>query len=112
MPKRSNTIRLDASAVQGEGAFVEFQRFTWGEEKALRREAQETQDDEARINLTAQAIVAHLKAWNWVYSDDSPIPLPKTANDLDTLLDAEMAFLADGLTRLLNLPEQAEAKNS
>ena len=112
MPKRSNTIRLDASSVQGEGAFVEFQRFTWGEERALRRDAQAAEDDETRINITSQAIVAHLKTWNWVWNDDQPMHLPTTTADLDMLLDAEMAFLADGLTKLLNLPTQAEAKNS
>ena len=83
MPERPNTVKVDASSVQGEGAYVEWRRMTWGE----RREAMA-----AIANDKAKAIdffFGHFAGWNWVDSDGNPLPLPETG------YEEEVKFLTD-----------------
>ncbi len=110
MPKRANVKRFDSPDVQGEDSFVILRRFTWGEAKALRRDAQAANTDDDKFGVMAYAIITHLTGWNWVRDDDSPMPLPVTESDLDAMNDAEITFLSNCINDLIGVP-QAEAKN-
>ena len=104
--KRSDTIRVDASQVQGEGAFVEWKRLTYGERRELTQKA-----NEKKLN-TVEFLVSRIADWNWIGSDGAPLELPKTVDDLNYLYDEEITFLADigakALQGRLELTQEAE----
>ena len=115
MPKRQSTTRHDSDAVQGADSWVETRNPTWGEKKALRREAVTTtsqvvlddaMEPEERIKLrldqmdatndwAAEQVIKFVVAWNWVDDDGDPLPTPKDdPSVLDRLTSVEMEFLA------------------
>lgn len=81
MPERPSTVRVDASSIQGKGAYLIWKRLTWGERKA----------NYEPIEL----LIAHIVDWNWVDGDGNPLPLPKSQEDFEALYDEEIVFLAD-----------------
>ena len=106
MPQRPNTIKVDASSVQGDGAFVEWRRMTWGE----RREATAALAKDEADSITF--VIDHIVAWNWVDAEGQPLPTPKVAEDFERLYDEEIQFLADMSRRAINgrleLTQEAE----
>ena len=117
MPKRANVKRFDSPNVQGEDSHVTFRRITWGEAKALRKEAKTVkgEGDEFEVmtltlDVMARIIVEHLLEWNWVMDDDTPMPLPKSVGDLDIVNDTEMAFLSGCINDLVGVAAE-ESKN-
>ncbi|MFA6271163.1 MAG: hypothetical protein WC657_08220 [Candidatus Paceibacterota bacterium] len=88
MPERPNTIKVDASSIQGEGAYILWRRMTWGERKQVQQEAKDDKLD------SIQLIVNHLAGWNWRDADGNDFPLPKTEADFEQMYDEEITFLA------------------
>lgn len=103
---RISSVKIDASSVQGEGAFILWRRITWGERKALQETAKEGKLQPLEV------LVTYLEDWNWVDGNGDPMPLPKTVEELDPLFDEEIEFLADvaakALTGRLELTQEAE----
>lgn len=113
MPKREQTRRFDASSVQGEGAYVEFRRFTWGEVKALQERLDKLSGDDAFVRETEHLVVERLAGWNWVDGNGAPLPLPKSTGDLDNLTIDEVRFLTDAIATMMrgSLGADEAAKN-
>ena len=89
MPERPNTVKVDASSVQGEGAYVEWRRMTWGERREARLMIAKSKDEAVPF------IFDHLIAWNWVDAEGGPLPIPREPDDLEKLYDEEIVFLTD-----------------
>ena len=57
-------------------------------------------------------LVDHIAGWNWVDTEGKPLPLPQTEDDLNTLYDEEVTFLAvvarKAMTGRLELTKEAE----
>jgi hypothetical protein len=70
MPQRIHKLfrHIDASEVQGEGAFVDIVEFTHAEMTAYFSENK----DATNLDL----IAARITAWNWVDDNGDPLPLP------------------------------------
>jgi hypothetical protein len=104
--ERKSSVRVDASTVQGEGAFIVWRRITWGERKALQEAAKKGELQPLEV------LVTYLENWNWVNNNGEPMPIPKTVEELNPLFDEEIEFLADvaakALTGRLELTQEAE----
>lgn len=101
MPQRkTSTVQVDSTEVQGEGSWVRVRRLTWGEIKALsRRQEAIKEDQEQAIEVTDELLAEHALAWNWVDDDGAPLPQPKgNVGIIDQLTDEEFSFLADAIT--------------
>jgi hypothetical protein len=90
--KRPNTVKVDATAIQGEGAFVEWRRLTWAERREAVQQAASL-EGEARKGWSVRFILNNLVGWNLVDGDGNPLPVPKTPGDLDALYPDETRFL-------------------
>lgn len=98
MPKRKTAVqKVDASQVQGEGAWVEVRKLKWGEIKKLSRQRGAAGGDEEQIiEMTDELLAEHVLAWNWVDEDGNPLPQPHGNLDvIDDLTDEEFAFLGE-----------------
>lgn len=110
MPKRlASTVRIDASAVQGEGAYVELRKFTWGEAKAVLQKVNELEqaNPTAFIDATEQLLIEHLLSWNWVDDAGALLAVPQTPAALNALTSDEIQFLMDTIRAVMRLSEQA-----
>lgn len=94
MPKRPNTVKVDSSAIQGEGSFVEFRRLTWGERKDIIQKIGELQGAEYSTFIV-EFMLGQLCNWNWVDKDGKPLPLPTDEDELNKLYPEESDFLVD-----------------
>lgn len=93
MPKRQSSFKVDASSVQGEGAWVRFKK------PKLRtiREMKTADSDEStdKFELGLNMVKEHLLDWNWVDDDDDPLASPSESLDvMDELNLTELEFLA------------------
>lgn len=93
--KRLSSVKIDASSVQGEGAFILWRRITWGERKTLQETAKQGELQPLEV------LVTYLEDWNWVDINGDPMPIPKTVEELNPLFDEEIEFLASVATRAL-----------
>lgn len=93
--QRLSVVKVDASSVQGEGAYVYWKRMTWGERKAIMAEAQADKLD------TTALILDHIAGWNWIDADGKPLPIPQSIEEMETLYEEEITFLASVATRAL-----------
>ena len=89
MSKRQSIVKIDASSVQGEGAYILWRRMTWGERREVAKDIREDKVDVIAMLLDL------LQDWNWVDADGEKLPLPQVADDLEKLYDEEVSFLAD-----------------
>jgi hypothetical protein len=94
--RRPDTVKVDASGVQGEDAYIEWRRMTWGERKSYQQAAEKGELDPLRL------ILDHLKGWNWQDAEGAAIPLPHSEGDLDALYDEEITFLAETARKALS----------
>lgn len=94
MPQRQSTTRVDASAVQGDGAYVVLRKLTLGEIKALRVA---TGGDSDKIALTEDMVREHLVEWNWADDNGVPLPQPTDPAVFDNVTDDELTFLAQAI---------------
>jgi hypothetical protein len=94
--RRPDTIKVDTSGVQGEGASIEWRRMTWGERKEYQQKAEKGELDPLRF------ILDHLVSWNWQDAEGKAIPLPQSETDLDALYDEEITFLAETARKALS----------
>lgn len=102
--KNKNRVRVDSSAVQGEGSFVIVDRITWGLMQELLPNADKLNEKEIAMQIIPKLVVA----WDWVDDDDNPLPQPKDNPEVfDQLNDAEIEFL----TGAMNFSGQADLKN-
>ena len=104
MPRRASDRRIDASKVQGEGAFVVMRALTYGESKQARQQGREA-DDEQNLALGEQLIISHIVDWNWVDDAGEGLPLPKSDPAVLHLLTVdEMNFISKALNGDPNAP--------
>ena len=103
---RNSVVKVDASKIQGEGAYILWRRITWGERKQIQESNKQGTLDPMQI------VIDYLDEWNWVDNDGNPLPIPSTLDDLNDLYDEELEFLAEvaakALTGRLELTEEAE----
>ena len=114
MSKRPTTIKVDASSVQGEGAYIIFKRLTWGERRDYLKKYIALETPEERSKSSLQFLLDHLVDWNWVDEKGDPLPLPKNAKGEAALYEEEGNFLykvcGDALDGKLEMSE-ADLKN-
>jgi len=95
MPERKvQIIRVDASSIQGEGAFLSLRSYTWDERKALQVRFDELPANDPlfrskRTRQLEEEIQAHLVDWNLVDDQGKPIKV----GDLGALFDNESSFV-------------------
>lgn len=120
MPQRKNTKRVNASAVQGDGAFVVLRALPWElqqrGQRALVEQAGGTMPQDmtqipvstgfldANDELTREMLEQCVAEWNWVDDAGAPLPLP-CAGGLVKLTGDEVQFL---LANLRLKPEAAK----
>jgi hypothetical protein len=113
MTARPTTVKVDASSVQGEGAYIVWKRLTWGERRDYIK-AYNALPEEERASSSRQFLFDHLSSWNWVDAKNRRMPLPTTEDDEKALYDEEVDFLykvcSDALTGKLAMTE-ADLKN-
>ncbi len=94
MPERKNERRVDANAVQGQGAYVLLRPLTYGEAKMIRQNAAGMTDAQ-QVALGETLLIEKVAGWNWVDAAGNPLPLPgDDASVLDRLTVEEMDFLS------------------
>jgi hypothetical protein len=100
MPSRSNVTRHE-TPIQGDDAWVEVESVTYGELKALTKEAKQIAKDEAtdstdaNMRLTEKLITTKVRRWNWVDDDGNPLAFPKEHPEVvDLLTTNELSVLS------------------
>jgi hypothetical protein len=80
MPSRLTLAkRVDASEVQGEGAWVEIRARTYGESKRYFEMAEKgALTNAAALEENEILIAKHVIAWNWVDENGDEMPLPSS----------------------------------
>lgn len=118
MPRRVQRYRVDATAVQGNDAYVDIQPLSWPEMRAAlqlqeeaqnaRKQGEEVSYDAGKIREMLTANLGHILGWNWVDYDGAPLPQPKDdPSVIDQLNTHEIQFLA----RILSGGEGVAQKN-
>lgn len=96
MPQRQSTTRVDASAVQGDGAYVVLRRLTLGEIRTLRAETGKEGSD--MFTITEDMIRERIVEWNWADDSGAPLPQPGAHPEVfDSITDEELTFLASAI---------------
>lgn len=93
MPQRMNTLRADATAVQGEGAYVVLRKANWGQTQKLQQAK-----PEENVGLIPEVLAECVTEWNWVDEAGAPLSLPKEAGIAALSVD-EVAFLVTALVK-------------
>ncbi|MDZ4771205.1 MAG: hypothetical protein SGJ24_18950 [Chloroflexota bacterium] len=97
MPHRHTVVHIDASSVQGDGAYVLVRPLTYGAARRVRSRA-ESLSDADQIALGESLLIDHIIGWNWVDADGLILPLPSVDRAvLDSLTVAEMDLLGRAL---------------
>lgn len=97
MPQRKNQLKIDAAAVQGDGAYVIMRPLTYGESKDVRRRSPHM-NEEQKLAYSEDLIATHVIAWNWVNDVGEPLPLPSQNQTVLHLLTVdEIGFLSNAL---------------
>jgi len=103
MPKRVDAIRLDASEVQGDGAWVELRKLKWREMKELpKRLAHVANTEDDYTAEMERLLIEHLVAWNWCNERGEPLPVPKTSAEFDDLTSDEIKFLSGAIENVVS----------
>jgi hypothetical protein len=94
MARRRSIRRVDSTAVQGEGSWVEIRELTHGEWKTMTHWRDTHEDDPVANNeLDEQVLLDHVAGWNWCDELGEPLQQPNSSAELDALTLAEKAFL-------------------
>jgi hypothetical protein len=104
MPERlyKRLKRVDASEVQGAGAFVDVRGFAWGELRSML----DGRDDVGDLDILAAKIIG----WNWVDDEGEPLAVPcEHPEVMRELTQEEIVFL---LKAAKGGPNADERKNS
>lgn len=96
--KRPVTIKVDASGVQGEGAYVEWVRLTWGERKEALEKFRGKKGD-ALTKFFLEMLFSRMTGWNFVDREGNPLPVPQKEEDLEVLYEEEVNFLFDMVSK-------------
>ena len=94
MPQRKTTVRLDSTAAQGEGSWVEIRRLTVGDIHSLRKVEGDAYE------LGENLLRSRLVAWNWVDDKGQPLAQPGEPGfdvAFDSVTDEELKFLAGAI---------------
>jgi hypothetical protein len=112
--RKTNIIHIPSDEAQGEGSFIEFRSFTWGQQKHVAKTlAQLDASGTDSLDEIDKLIATHLVGWNWVDGDGKPLPLPTEADPspLDALENIEINFLIGSIkTALRGLNADTEKK--
>jgi len=105
MPKRQTVKKIDTSEMQGEGSHIIITAVKVKEIRLMRTASQEDPDFDS-FQAGLDLIQQHIKSWNWV--DDEETPLAQPSDDpsvIEELTTAEVSYLADLLT------DEGDSKN-
>ena len=98
MSKRQSTKRVDSTAVQGDGSWVDIKRITYGmgiDAQALQGVTETPVLDEFNRKLITYLVAG----WNWVDDDGNELAVPEDdPGVIDGLLDTEVLWLMQQLT--------------
>jgi len=112
--RKTNIVHIPSDAAQGEGSYVEFRSFTWGQQKHVAKTlAQLDASGTDSLEEIDKLIAAHLVDWNWVDGIGNPLSLPTEADPspLDALENVEINFLISSIkTALRGLDADTEKK--
>lgn len=107
MSKRQSIKRVDSSAVQGEGSWVDINRLTYGMSIDAAKTMQGVTDIVVLDEYNRSLLVYLVAGWNWVDNNGAPLPTPSVdPTVIDQLYDTEVAFLVQ------QIAAQADRKNS
>ena len=96
MPQRQGTRRVDASAVQGDGAYVIVRKMPYGLAKEGRRLLEASASADVQDEFTLRMFTDCVVEWNWVDDKGNPLPLPKDAGIAELTVE-ETSFLAGAI---------------
>jgi hypothetical protein len=97
MPQRKSVRTVDASEVQGEGAYVKVSAVKVKEIKELR--AARTKDSLDSFQGGLDLVSAHVLEWNFVDDEGEPLPQPAEKPEVvDELTEEEATFIVLALT--------------
>ena len=107
MPQRIRVIRVDASAVQGDDAFVMVRAVTRADAKKLQTLA--LSEDVAAIQAASDPlIIEYVVDWNWVDDEGVALPIPKDdPKVIDRLLEREVNFLGEAIGGTMEAPKES-----
>lgn len=108
MPKRQRTREIDASAVQGEGAWIKIRSMSLKEAREIQRiaaslQAQAQSSDPLKAAAATEEIsrkgiesfAEYVEDWNWVDDDGEPLPKPyQNPAALELLTIEEFSFIS------------------
>jgi hypothetical protein len=102
MPKRQRTKRIDASPIQGEGAYVLIKSMTLKETQAFQAKLTPLQNGSAdpmeAERLGREFFAEYVVEWNLVDDDDNPLPSPHGNPDaLAELTVEEFRFITEAM---------------
>jgi len=95
MPQRKNVKKVTTVTLQGEESYVVYTPMKVGEVRTVRKLSEENPKYDAFEGGLAM-LAAHIKDWNWVDEEGSPLAKPgEDASVLDKLTSEEVEFLSD-----------------
>ncbi len=104
MPERQKTlttVRVDASSIQGDGAYIEFRYYTWAERQVLIQKLgalpEGIEGNLAMNKLLMEEFKDRLVDWNLVDGEGKALPV----GELGALIDPEVSFIFDTLQNLI-----------
>lgn len=101
MPKRKTVRRIDASEVQGEGAYVVVSGVKVREIRKIRQDVASGKGSEEALDefdLGLDLVRSHVLEWNFVDDLGKPLPSPKEdPSVMEELTEEEATFLTNML---------------
>lgn len=98
MPQRNALRRIDASSVQGEGAYIVVRPLRVGEVRDIRQHGETMSDDERRA-LDNTLLQQNVVEWNWVDDDGNLLPLPSVEPSvIAEMTQEEFIFAVQAIT--------------
>lgn len=94
--------RLDTSAVQGDGSFVELKAPPWGAARSFIVSEEQGNEQERGLAMMEALLPLCVVEWNWTGDDNQLLPLPAHT---DLLTMDEVLFLVPHVSALLT-PEK------
>jgi hypothetical protein len=111
MRNKGSVVKVDSSAVQGDGSFVVLRKPNWkamrGALSAFQAEGGEGNQAAAGLAMLDSLLPGMITAWNWTDEENHPLPLPsKDRTVLDEMDPQEAMFLVQEASKLVNLDQK------
>lgn len=96
MAKRQRLVRVPSDEVQGAGSWVIIARTTVREARAAQKATKQKDYDAFEFGI--EVLRSHVREWNWVDDDDTPLAQPKDCPDVvEGLTMLEVTFLSEAI---------------